>query len=86
MGTYDIMLITTFYKIHEIFTKKVLKTKSKELTVQNWAQIMSTSTEFLVKSVQSDKRLCCLHEETLNPWLSKICPVIMLFRLMCWRI
>ena len=32
-------------------------------------------------STQSDQSLRCPHEETLHPWLSKICPVKILIRL-----
>ena len=32
-------------------------------------------------SAQSDQSLCCLHEETLQPWLTKIRPVTILIRL-----
>ena len=44
-------------------------------------------------SENSDQRVhpCCLHEEILHPWLSKICPVKILIRLssqadlnLCW--
>ena len=41
--------------------------------------------------MQSDQSLYCLGEETLEPWLSKMCPVKILFRLiahadlnLCW--